>query len=229
MLDDKKSKWWIPNRKSQSSPIAPDSPIASTSEDETFIAATRDYLISPTAVTLGLPGSSPTRLSPVPQVYLPPGNNTPEILSRPVMTSIPTVKVQTLHSIPSPAVPEDAKSTISSIVNVPWPQPPSTPPGIVPVRNFSRPLSPAPLNLNSGYPVYPTIVPSQPRPHRPFQDSFIPPSEDVRSLHQASRSVPKRPSASSLRRTLSGEKFGLSGSAPASGDVIYMTVVKETV
>lgn len=227
MLDDKRSKWWTPSRKSCSSTAAPKSPSpspTSVSKDETFIAATLDYLVSPTAKTLGLPGSNPTQLSPPLPVYTSPGKPTFDNLHPFIPPAVAEPYI--LYSTPSPGASEDAKSTFSSVFDVPWPLPPPSPPGIVPSRVLqSRPASPASFKPNSRYPIYPAVAPSQ-KQSRPFQDSCVPSPEDDRSLRQAKMSIPKRPSIRSLRRTLSSDKFGLSGSAP--GDVIYMTVVKET-
>jgi len=189
-----------------------------------FIAATHDYLISPTAKTLGLPGSNPFTLVSPPPIYTSPGKTAYEIPPRPTIPP-PTVTSHILHSMPSPSVPEDAKSTISSVFDAPWPQPPPSPASLVPSRNLPRPrsTSPSSSNLDFGYPLYSAITPPR-RQSRPFQGSSI---QDVPSLPSPPirRSLPKRPSVKSLKRTLSSEKFGLSGSAP--GDVIYMTVVKE--
>ncbi|KAF8239195.1 STE3-domain-containing protein [Tricholoma matsutake] len=227
MLDDKKSKRWIPGTKYQTSTAASDSPnssLTSISEDDIFTAATRDYLISPTAKTLGLPGFSPTTLMSLPPVHTS-GNPTFDVSPRPFIHP-PTVKS---HSAPPQDIPEDAKSTtsISSIFDAPWPLPPPSPASIAPFRNFSRPrsTSPAAFNVNSGYPVYPTTATSR-RQSRPFQD-FVPSAQGVHTTPQATVFVSKRPSLNSLRRTLSSEKFGFNGTAP--GDVIYVTVVKETV
>jgi pheromone a factor receptor len=220
MLDARRSKWWSPGKKSQTSAIASGSPSPSPTSDETFIAATMDYLFSPTAKTLGLPGSGPSNhpsSSSKAAYEIPPRPTTPPL----------TLGSYIQHAVPSQTAPEDAKSMISSVFDASWPQPPPSPATIASSYNISPSptLSPVSSNLNFGHPLYPATTSRG--QSSPFQESYIS-SPNIPTLPPASarRTVPKRPSVRSLRRTLSSEKYGLSGSVP--GDVIYMTVVKET-
>ncbi|KAJ7588554.1 pheromone A receptor-domain-containing protein [Mycena floridula] len=82
----------------------------SSEEDATFIASTLTYIGSPVAKSLGL-------RSPI----------------TPIMVSEPQILVESATPIditfPSrcrQSIPEDAKSTISSIMNASWPEPPSS-------------------------------------------------------------------------------------------------------
>ncbi|KAF8912485.1 pheromone A receptor-domain-containing protein [Mucidula mucida] len=101
------------------------------SDDDVFAADTYRYLQSPVARSLGLTSSSPTSLSPSPIVTYP---TPPPLDSLMRATPSPEPWIPISSSIPDPdstiyrrrpSVPEDAVSTISTLYDIPWPQPPA--------------------------------------------------------------------------------------------------------
>nr|QQL12038.1 mating-type protein STE3.s1 [Hypsizygus marmoreus] len=242
MLVSKKPKLWSPGRRSPTSlramtpspsptsASASPSSAASASEDEAFIASTANYLGSPIAKTLGI--SPPALILSPPPAYVSPRKVTQDRPQTPTPTRpVPPMSPLNLHDIPpSPRrVPDDVESVISSVFDARWPQPPaSVPPSIAHSKHRSRsasPAEPSATDATFGYPLYPSITP--PHKHsKPFEGSSISSVSDI-VVPVLPQTRPKRgPSVKNLRRKLSGEKVGY-GYAP--GDVIYMTVVKETV
>ena len=171
--------------KSVSTP--PSSPPSSPPpEEDTFVASTLNYLDSPVARSLGLRSPLLSRPS---RIYATCSPN-----------KVFIEKPSSLEAaLPHQSIPEDAVSTISSIVDCPWPLPPSSAP---PSSVCSR---------SSVYSEDSIIHPAS----RPFQNSLRVTSPGKR------RSRSKWPSISSLRRNMS-EKSSV-------GEVVYMTVVQETV
>jgi len=138
-------------------------------------------------------------------------------------------------------VPEDATSMISSIWNVPWPQPPTSIPDSysTSLRLISRPSTAqthsrrdSPVSLSSGdalgYPVLSSTAPQL----APFQAPTIEPVDDIpESLSSGLKPPLSQTRRPSLRSLKSWDSFGLHGGhgGAFTKDVIYMTVVKETV
>jgi len=186
------------------------SPSTISQDDEVFTASTLSYLSSPVAQSLGIRIPSP--------VLSPPPAYTSPVKADHVSSTPPGAKGSELPGHVPQAVPEDASSTISSIWDAPWPQPPPT--DISPL-SLSAPARPdSPLSVEEfGYPLHPSITP----PHlqsRPFQGHPVSPSvPDLKQSHS------RKSSLKNLRRTWSKEAMNR-GYAPS--DVIYMTVVKET-
>ncbi|KAF9468429.1 pheromone A receptor-domain-containing protein [Collybia nuda] len=225
-LDPKKPKLWSLGRKSPNSFRSTNSPSpspTSTAEDDAFMVSTLDYVVSPTAKSLGI--GTPTALLSPPPVYSSPRK--PVYEKQPISIPSPT-NAHSTHSTPPPRnVPDDVQSVISSVFDAAWPHPPvSTPSSLSRHTGRSRSSSPVSLEPSFGCPLYPSITPPH-RQSRPFQGSSVSslPEAPASPSPQPKKGLPKRPSVSSLRRTLSGEKF----SVYAPGEVIYMTVVKEIV
>jgi hypothetical protein len=179
------------------------------------MASTLSYLSSPPALSLGLPSPA----SP-PPVYATPRQPIHDTLTCQVIPATPTPPASI-----SQCVPDDATSTISSLMSDSWPLPP--------MSQYSRSQSGTPSLLSDdavGAPLRRSITP----PHlqsKPFEGSGIAragptpvkrdPSLRVPSPHLPSR----RPSVKSIRRNWSRE--GLAQKY-AQQEVIYMTVVQET-
>ncbi|KAF8060136.1 pheromone A receptor-domain-containing protein [Lyophyllum atratum] len=231
--DSKKSKPWLPGRKSPSS-IRTTSPIPSRDvtpspspttasptvcgDDDAFIVSTLDYLGSPVAKTLGI--TPPALLISPPPVFVFPRKATLD-----AMTS-PTTPRSLRNAPPSPRrVPTDVESEISSVSDASWPQPPPSPLKFVDTASKFRSSSPMDsADLAFGYPLHPSVTP--PRHHsKPFEGSSISSLSSIYSIPALTQTRHKRPSVKSLKKSLSSEKVQVRGYAP--GDVIYMTVVKE--
>ncbi|KAJ3719616.1 pheromone A receptor-domain-containing protein [Lentinula guzmanii] len=174
--------------------------VSASPEDVAFSAYTSEYLHSPTAHTLGL--QSP--LVPPPSVYRSP-SKTAQAPRVPAKLGVPQ------------SVPDDVQSTISSIFDAPWPQPPCSPPPFTPrVGHESPAYSDTVLGEHDG---------SSERVRnyaRPFRGPSVHPvSEGVKALNVVSRAA--SPTFSKAR------KYLRAGDHPPSNEAIYMTVVQETV
>lgn len=162
-------------------------------EDDAFCASTIQYLGSPTAYSLGL--QSP--LIHPPSVYRSPTQT---------REGAPQWKQSSMLSVPQ-SIPDDVQSTVSSIFDMPWPQPPS-PPLFTPafsetvygehnssfenVRNYALPFQ--------GPTVHP--IPGGSRPVSPL-DRSVSPTKAKKYLRRGAIHGPP-------------------------GETVYMTVVQET-
>ncbi|KAL0952909.1 hypothetical protein HGRIS_007124 [Hohenbuehelia grisea] len=240
------------------------SPTSPGSDDDVFAANTISYLNTPIAQSLGLTSPPAVYTSPSPQkttyTDIAPWRSPPKVTHSPVRAEpLTPTKRGSLNPDARPlmgslallsvkqTVPEDATSTISSIWDAPWPQPPERIPEspVGSVRGMprgasahslarsqssahSRSDSPASLPSNDtfGYPIL-----SSAASQTPFQGPTIEPVESIPELQVARpkspQGVSRRPSLRSLR---SWDSFGRgSGTGSLAKEVIYMTVVKETV
>lgn len=209
------------------SPSSSNESSSTSPEDDAFIASTLNYLESPVAQTLGL--HSPL-ISP-PPIYTSP--LAPAFDYSLAGLSPKRVEPLTLTRKGDAAqpIPEDAKSTISSIWEAPWPIPPATVPVVPPSPSRSpsrahfriRPHSASSSEDTFGYPLYSTTE------TRPFQGPGISPLSSTIALPDVKTEghVTRTPSTlrRNLRRAWSREAISR---AYAAQEVIYMTVVKET-
>ncbi|KAL4257008.1 G-protein coupled receptor 4 family protein [Pleurotus pulmonarius] len=240
----------VPSSSPCSSP-APSSARSSPSpEHDSFAIDTLNYLNSPIAQTLGLRSPPPVYSSPQKTSYNITPWRRPETPTKASMHVIPgsvTVEVDTAPSkAQGPArqsIPDDAKSTVSSIWEAPWPEPPTSIPqgspapsliqGLFHARSSSRSLpqsrcpSPALSCDTLGLPILSSSTP----PVKPFQGSVTEGSPERPGSSPAAVRPPRR---SSLRRLGSLEGLNVPGIGRGGGnragkEIIYMTVVKETV
>jgi len=217
-----KPNLFIPSHPESSCP----SPSRSSScqEDDAFMASTLTYLGSPTAHILGLPPRPITSSL----VYTSPQKAAHDILPcKPMPTHTPVDSPRELDTARlSVYIPEDTASTISSIWNAPWPQPPSSVSSSHHTsRSRSESDSPTPSNDTFGCPLDPSITPHLQL--EPFLGQNVSPVPRVASPPK-SKQVEKSPSIKNLRRSWSRDGLG-HGHGYAPGEVIYMSVVKETV
>ncbi|KAJ3917195.1 pheromone A receptor-domain-containing protein [Lentinula edodes] len=178
---------------------------STTSEDVAFSAYTAEYLHSPAAHSLGL--QSP--LIPPPHVYKP----LPRSVGDKALRETPQVPVK-LNAPQS--VPDDVQSTISSIFDAAWPQPPCSPPPFTPRVGHQSPAysdtvfgeHDGPFDRVRNY-------------ARPFRGPGVRPVPDsVKHLDATSRAA--SPTLNKARKYLRAE------SHPPSNEAIFMTVVQET-
>lgn len=268
MLDDKASKAFKSKNRSKlslspssggsvssvpsSSPCSSPTPSSARSspapENDSFAIDTLNYLNSPTAQSLGLRSPPPVYSSPQKTSYnITPWRRpeTPIKASRPVIPSAVTVEVDIAPSKAQArqSIPDDAKSTVSSIWEAPWPEPPASIPqespatsliqGLFHARSSSRSLpqsrSPSPaLSCDTlGLPILSSSSP----PVKPFQGAV---AETLPERPGSSPAAIRPPRCSSLRRLGSLEGLNVPGIGRGVGnragkEIIYMTVVKETV
>lgn len=227
MLDIKGPKRVPSSRKTAKSP-SPSSTGSSSSRpdssgDDVFMTSTISYLGSPTAQALGL--ASPPSPSPSPIFNASP-KLTHEVL--PMKSVSPTPSSFALN--PKRSHRPDVPSTISLVLEAPWPAPPATPP-----PSSIRTHSPAPsADSTFGYPLYPTVTPPYLRT-RPFEGSSISSAPDSNINAPTGSQIPsaensiklsRRPSLKGLQKTWSRERMG---HAYTTNEVVHMSVVQETV
>ena len=198
---------------------------STTQEDQAFMESTISYLGSPTAKTLGI--AAPL-VPPPPAAFSPPPRSAFEIPLKPSSPPppAPNSKPKSILKAPPKSVPVAVESRITSVLDANWPVPPESP---TPSRSHSRhgsglsrshsPASSAEETV--GYPLHPTVTPPHLRT-RPFEGSNVPPHTGVSPRQAALR----RPSIRALHKSWSRERLGQGNTG---SDVIYMTVVKETV
>lgn len=239
MLESKSPKRILPRiitKSTSPSPSRTPSPTSSSDAgDEIFKASTLSYLVSPAAQSLGLSSpSTPAQITPAstsPTSTSPtlsfPSSIDPIAVPRTV-ASLSPMSHSLLPTRPRQPIPDDAASTISSLWNAPWPEPPKTVPISVTPRKGANSRSHSPASSSEhtiGYPLLPSVTPPYLQ-SRPFQGSNVAPLPDMPVVTLPQKLVPKRPSVRGLHRNWSREKL----STPQhSGEIIYMTVVKETV
>lgn len=271
MLDDKASKGFKSKNRSKlslspssgrsassvpsSSPCSSPTPSSARSspapENDSFAIDTLNYLNSPIAQSLGLRSPPPVYSSPQKTSYnITPWRRpqTPTKAPTPVTPSTVTVEVDIAPlKAQGPArqsIADDAKSTVSSIWEAPWPEPPASVPqgsptpsliqGLFHARSSSRSLpqsrcpSPALSCDTLGLPI---LSPSSP-PDKPFQGAVA--EALLPGRPGSSPAAMRPPRRSSLRRLGSLEGLNVPGigrgvSNRAGKEIIYMTVVKETV
>ncbi|KAK7046031.1 hypothetical protein VNI00_007026 [Paramarasmius palmivorus] len=180
---------------------------SSTHEDEAFAASTLQYLSSPTAMVLGL--QSPVLATPAPVARSPTkasqrSRDEDEYLYR---TDAPKLR----------AVPDDVVSTVSSIYDIPWPQPPNSVPVPVHIIPPTRPQSPAfsDISFTGARPITPP----------PFCGPSVSPVPE-----DSSRTRTPITTRQPLRKKYSRRDLPLEGTVSGAppGEAIYMTVVHET-
>jgi len=172
---------------------------SSSPEDDAFSAATMQYLHSPTAHSLGL--QSPI-VSP------------PSVYNSPIRTPVedvpqwnPSLKLKVPQTIP-----DDVESTISSIFDAPWPQPPASP----------LPFTPAYSDTVCGE--HDGSFEHVKNYALPFRGPSVRPvPEGVRPLNIASRSA--SPVMKKAKKYL---RRGAIQGPPLGSEAVYMTVVQET-
>jgi pheromone a factor receptor len=219
LSDTRKAKGFLPRIKTKSAssytlsispePWSPSSHKTTFRDDDTFMSSTLSYLGSPVAQTLGL--NSPSACAPC-------------ALSSPVQTQPPKEPPRTYAPADIPRIikpiPDDAKSTISSLWDKPWPQPPAT----IPIPSPSSPTFQSRSQMattpgSASQVVYPAVVPPNLRTS-PFEGACISPGPHSPVVPKAALS--RRPSMKDLR-----ENGDVAGYAPH--EVIYMTPIRETV
>ncbi|KIK58802.1 hypothetical protein GYMLUDRAFT_98002 [Collybiopsis luxurians FD-317 M1] len=170
-------------------------------EDIAFSASTMEYLHSPTAHSLGLP-SPPSIYSDSPIKI---AEDQPIPRWQPPRTPAKLVVPQT--------VPDDVESTISSIFDTPWPQPPCSP----------LPFTPRTANGNQSPAISETVYGEHDGPYEcvrnyalPFRGPGISP---VSPLNVGSRTA--SPTMQKTKKYLRRD-----GGVP--NDVVYMTFTQET-
>ncbi|KAF9494757.1 STE3-domain-containing protein [Pleurotus eryngii] len=237
-----------------SSPCSSPTPSSARSspapENDSFAIDTLNYLNSPIAQSLGLRSLPPVYSSPQKTSYnITPWRRpqTPTKASTPVTPSAVTVEVDIAppkaQGPTRQSIPDDAKSTVSSIWEAPWPEPPASVPqgsptpsliqGPFHARSSSRSLpqsrcsSPALSCDTLGLPILSSSSP----PVKPFQGAA---AEALPGRPGSSPAAIRPPRRSSLRRLGGLEGLNVPGIGRGVGnragkEIIYMTVVKETV
>jgi pheromone a factor receptor len=208
LSDSRKSKGFLPKIKTKSAysytistspePSSSSSHCTTFPDDDTFMSSTLSYLGSPAAQTLGLSTHASVCAPPSPllRTQLPKGP--PRTVPPPEIPRIILPK------------PDDAVSTISSLWDKPWPQPPVTIPSPSLSCSSARSSRSQVGSVSSNEVGYPVVTPPHLRT-RAFEGSGVPPKLAL-SSHPSMKDV----------RSRSREGY-------APGDVIYMTGVQETV
>ncbi|KAJ3833884.1 pheromone A receptor-domain-containing protein [Lentinula raphanica] len=190
------------------SPTAPVRDSASP-EDVAFSAYTAQYLHSPTAHVLGLQ----TPLAPPPSVYKSPR----KIADEQPPKQAPDVPVKL--GVPQ-SVPDDVQSTISSIFDTPWPQPPCSPP---PFTGTARVGQDSPAYSDTVFGEHEGSSGRVRNYARPFRGPSVHPvPEGVKPLNVVNAGRAASPTLGKAR------KYLRAGVHPPSNEAIFMTVVQET-
>ncbi|KAF9522498.1 hypothetical protein CPB83DRAFT_864350 [Crepidotus variabilis] len=196
-----------------------------------------------------IPSPAPSALPQRPEIMI---QIPPVPTSPPPAPPIALVRSRSRESERSrnPERPGTNAETLSTVLDASWPLPPNSPvPSLVPSRHAGRtrsrsgsvirsgsgsgsPTSSVEEGPSFGYPLYPAVTPPHLR-SRPFEGSSITSVSDISVSPTPSpikplKSILKRPSIKSLRRSWSKESLG-QGQGQVTADFIHMTVVQETV
>ncbi|KAF5381858.1 hypothetical protein D9757_008345 [Collybiopsis confluens] len=184
-----------------------------SAEDDVFSASTMDYLHSPTAQSLGFHSS----LASSPSVYESTIGAVEDIYSASVDRWEPS-RAPSKLTVPQ-TIPDDVESTISSIFDTPWPQPPFSPPPFTPLPFTPRSAINSPAISDTVYGEHDGPYEHVRNYALPFRGNDVQPISPLNIAH----------SRGSSPTGLKGKKYLRREGRVPSREAVYVTVVQETV